>query len=418
MKSPHYPRPATCFSLICLILSRLVCAANATEWFVAPDGKPENAGTTQSPWDLESTLRAAHSVEPGDIVWLAAGTYRHPDRKFGAMGFEVRLAGTESKPVHVRARRGERVTIDGGLNVIAPATHLWLSDLEIVVSENLTMPRRIEESGSHPESYNRPWGGLNIYSGTQCKFIDLIIHDNAQGVSWWSGSRDSELSGCIIFDNGWDAPDRGHGHAIYTQNAEGVKTISDCMMTAGHGYSLHAYGSSKADVDNYLLEGNVCFQTGNFLVGGGKPSHGIKVIGNFLWKVSMQLGYSAPFNEDCEVRDNVILDGGLTINKFKQVLNEGNLVLAKGSPHPATNRVILRPNRYEPRRAHLIVFRWENDESVRIDTADFLKKGDAFRLLNPRDLFGKPILEGRFDGTPISLAQNEQFGAYVLLRDR
>jgi hypothetical protein len=59
-------------------------------------------------------------------------------------------------------------------------------------------------------------------------------------VSWWAESRDSERYGCLIYDNGWKAPDRGHGHAIYTQNNEGIKTIADCIMTGGYGYTLHA----------------------------------------------------------------------------------------------------------------------------------------------------------------------------------
>src|ERR1051326_24629 len=142
----------------------------------------------------------------------------------------MRLAGSAEKPGQGRALPGQRVMVDGVLNVQPPSTQVWLRDLEIAVSENFTGSRRIEEPGSHPESLNRPWGGLNVYCGAGCKFINLIIHDNAQGVSWWTASKDSELHGCIIYDNGWEAPDRGHGHAIYTQNAEGVKTISDCII--------------------------------------------------------------------------------------------------------------------------------------------------------------------------------------------
>ena len=181
---------------------------------------------------------------------------------------------------------------------------------------------------------NRPWGGLNVNTGTGCKFINLVIHDNSQGVSWWTPSKDSELYGCLIYDNGWAGTDRGHGHAIYTQNADGTKTIADCIMTGGHGYTLHAYGSSRADVDNYLVAGNIAYAANTFLIGGGKPSHHIRVHDNILHGVRMQLGYWAPRNEDCEVRDNVVVDAGLRINRFEQVAREGNLVLAKGDAGP------------------------------------------------------------------------------------
>src|SRR5438309_1818301 len=82
---------------------------------------------------------------------------------------------------------------------------------------------------------------------------------------------DTEIYGCIIYDNGWPATDRGHGHAIYTQNKDGITTISDCIMTGGHGYTMHAYGSSRAYVDNFRLLQNIAYKGGSFLIGGGRP---------------------------------------------------------------------------------------------------------------------------------------------------
>jgi hypothetical protein len=53
-------------------------------------------------------------------------------------------------------------------------------------------------------------------------------------VSWWSGDIDSELYGCLVYDNGWTASDRNHGHAIYTQNKEGTKVIADNILSVPH----------------------------------------------------------------------------------------------------------------------------------------------------------------------------------------
>src|SRR5262249_25898504 len=156
-----------------------------------------------------------HKVTPGDTIWIKAGTYHAPP-KVNGNGYEVRLAGTDGAPISIRAVPDGRATIDGGLNVQPPSTYLVIRDLEIMVSE----PRPAEPVPPDPTyaNVNRPWGGLNVYSGTGCKFINLVIHDNNQGVSWWTASTDSELYGCLIYDNGWTATDRGHGHAIYTQN--------------------------------------------------------------------------------------------------------------------------------------------------------------------------------------------------------
>ena len=396
-----------------------VSSTQAAQWYSAPGGKPDAQGTKDAPWDLESALSGQQKLAPGDTLWLLPGTYKYPDRKLGSPGYIVRLGGEKGKPIHVRGVPGGRVTIDGGLSVQQPSTRLWIRDLEILVSENLSMSRTLDEPGSHPTSYKRPWGGLHIHAGEGCKFINLVIHDNAQGVSWWRGSTNSEVYGCIIYDNGWKAPDRGHGHAIYTQNQDGLKTISDCIMTGGFGYTLHAYGSSQAYVDNYLVEGNICYDAGTFLIGGGRPSRNIRAAENYLCNVNVQIGYSAPHNEDCQIRDNIILGGGLQINNYKRVMKEGNLVLGKNDPRPKDldARIVLRPNRYDPHRANLAVFNWAKKPAVHLLPKSFLQPGDKYRLIDPRDFFGKPVVAGTFDGKPIRVPVAGEFAAFVLLKE-
>ena len=406
-------------TIVSIILSwcSLALACGGAEFFTTLEGKPDGDGSRQRPWDLATALAQPATVKPGDTIWIGPGTYKHPDRKLGSPGFRVRLAGAENQPVHLRAAAGQRVTLDGGLTVEPPANYLWIWDLEILVSENFSLSRELTEPGSHPTSYNRPWGGLNVNAGKGCKYIHLLIHDNAQGISFWSGATDSEVYGAIIYDNGWKAPDRGHGHAIYTQNQNGVKTISDCIMTGGFSYTVHAYGSSRAYVDNYLITGNICYDAGPFLVGGGRPSQNIRVLGNSLYGVGMQLGYSAPSNADCEVRDNLIVNGGLSINKFQSVAQEGNLVLGQGDPRPdGPVRVEVRPSNYDSRRAHVAVFNWSKQAKVELLVDTFLRPGERYRLLNPRELFGAPVAQGVYQGQPISVPVVGEFAAWVLLK--
>jgi hypothetical protein len=401
---------------LALLSLALAVSSHAADYFIATDGKPDAAGTKESPWDIASAFEGKHPLLPGDTLWLRAGTYKHPNRTPGGQGFELKLAGDKDKPLHVRACPAERVTLDGGLTIAQPSTCLWVWDLEILVSENLTQERVSKEPGSHPKDLNRPWGGLNITAGTGCKYIDLVIHDNAQGVSFWSGAADSELHGCLIYDNGWKAPDRGHGHAIYTQNQNGIKTLSDNIMTGGYSYTMHAYGSKNAYVDNYLIEGNIAYAAGTFLIGGGRPSRGIRVLRNYLYGVSMQIGYNAPENEDCEVRGNTIV-GGLSINKYKKVVNEDNLVLAMNEPHPKGELAVLRPNRYDPARANLIAFDWAKSPEMEV-ASDWLKDGETYRLMDPKDFFGQPIHQAVCQGRKITFPVKGEFAAYVLLATR
>jgi hypothetical protein len=408
------PRHWRWITLVAVLVALLVSSANAAEWFVAATGTTAARGAKVAPGDIESALDGRRKVAAGDTLWLRGGTYKKPFELLG-QGYKVRLAGREGAPIHIRPWNGEPVTIDGGLSIEPPSTHLWIRDLEITVSE----PRPANPVPPDPTYRNtgRPWGGLNIHTGAGCRYIHLAIHDNNQGVSFWSGATDSELYGCLITDNGWAGTDRGHGHAVYTQNKEGVKTIADCIMTGGFGYTMHAYGSERADVDNYLVEGNICANAGPFLIGGGKPNHNIRVFRNVLFNVPMRLGYSAPYNEECEVRDNLIVNGSLAIDSYRRVVNEGNFVLAEGDPRPKEERVFLRPSKYDPRRAHLALFNPARKPAVEVDAAGFLKRGDRFRLMDPRDFYGRPFLTGRYNGGAVRVPVTGEFAVFVLLKD-
>jgi hypothetical protein len=382
----------------------------AADHYVSPQGTSDGKGTKESPWDIASALAGKQKIAAGDTIWIAAGTYKKT-QEAGGLGYQVHLAGAKDAPIQVRGLPGQRITIDGGLVVQEPSTYLWLRDLEILVSE--PSPDKPIDTSARPK---RPWGGLSVYSGSGCKFINLVIHDNCQGVSWWVGSVDSELYGCLIYNNGWPGTDRGHGHAVYTQNKDGTKVIADCIMTGGHGFSMHAYGSGKAYVDNFLVEGNIVYDAGRFLIGGGRPSHRIRSLSNYLYKVDMQIGYGAR-NDDCEVRDNVIAGGILDIQKYDKVVKEGNLVLAKDAARPKENRVVLRINKYEPQRANLAIFNWEKKAEVEVDTGAFLKAGERYRLLNPRDFYGKPIASSTAEGKTIRVPVAGEFGAFVLVNE-
>jgi hypothetical protein len=393
-------------------LTSAAVPARAAQWYAAPHGTAKGQGTRQSPWDIATALGGKRPIKPGDKLNLLAGTYRRRPREL----FEIRLAGKPNQPIHIRPAPGQHVIIDGGLVVIDPATYVWIWDLEILISE--PRPAKPVSAGSFPGDLKRPAGGLQIYAGQGCKYINLVIHDCNQGVSFWAGARDSELYGCLIYDNGWRGVDRGHGHAVYTQNKDGVKAISECIMTGGYGFSMHAYGSKKAFVDNFRIEGNICYKTDMFLIGGGRPSHGIRVLNNYLHSVPMQIGYGAPYNEDCEVRGNIIANAGLNLKRFRKVVNKDNLVLAPKAPRPKGGRVILRPSKYDPRRAHLAVFNWDKKPTVSVDAKAFFKAGDRYRLLDPRSFFGKPLRTGTYDCKAIAVPVASEFAAFVMIKGK
>src|SRR5690606_20343100 len=132
----------------------------------------------------------------------------------------------------------------------------------------------------------------------------------------------------------------------------------------------------------------VVYNAGQFLIGGGQPANGIVVRDNALYGASMRLGYGGTQNADLVVANNLIVNDGLTLGKWTELKDEENRVLAKDAARPAEPVVVLKPNKYDPNRAHLAIFNWDKSATEPVDLSAFLKPGEKFKLLNPRDFYG------------------------------
>jgi hypothetical protein len=70
---------------------------------------------------------------------------------------------------------------------------------------------------------------------------------------------------------------------------------------------------------------------------------------------------------------------------------------------PAANHVVLRPNRFEPGRAHVIVYNWEGADSVSVDLTDVVPTGTDFELRNVQSYFEAPVVSGTYDGGAVTV---------------
>jgi hypothetical protein len=66
-------------------------------------------------------------------------------------------------------------------------------------------------------------------------------------------------------------------------------------------------------------------------------------------------------------------------------------------------KIFVRPNRYEPGRANIIVYNWNNLTNVSVDVSSILAPGEPYEVLNAENYFAPPVLSGSFNGQPMNL---------------
>lgn len=234
--------------VISILLLLPMC--HAASWYAATNGLDANPGTLASPTSLSNILSAGSPAAPGDQIWLRGGTYT------GA--FISSLVGTSNSPIVVRSYPGEWAKIDSaGQSALGSASVLQ-------VNGSFTWYWGFEVMNSSTDRTNVRNEGFSLLSSPGCKAINLVVHDNGDGIGNWISATNAEITGCIIYNNGWQATtnsDRGHGHGIYSQNADGMKLIRDNIVFNQFGEGMQFYGSGHP-VWHYDLERNTVFGSG------------------------------------------------------------------------------------------------------------------------------------------------------------
>jgi len=318
----------------CLLVCVLAVAAPlfAADFYVAPDGHRDGTGTKNAPWDLQTALNQPSVVRPGDTIWLRAGDYRPLDS--ASTGFKSELGGSVNRPIVVRQLPGERATLrevehftgsDNARQTILYVfgSNTWFWGFEVAGS---CRKRIIETSGSDPTPSELPLpSGVEVV-GPNIKLIDLVVHDARGGLGLWAAATNCETYGCLIYNNGWTAPDRGHGHGIYTQNLNGTKQLIANIVFNNFGMGIHGY-TVNSFLQNFDIEQNAIFNNAHFvpppnvdtgeqiLFGGGTTIKHLKIIDNYLYQPLDLHGpmlapdYSAISNRDVTMTGNYVAGG-------------------------------------------------------------------------------------------------------------
>ncbi len=228
------------------------------QFYAAPTGSASADGSVSRPLDLQTALSASGPLRPGDTLWLRGGRYTG--------SFTSTLLGSTTAPIVVRQYPGERATLDGAGSMESTLTinggRTWYWGFEITDSDT---KRVTTISGSHPADLERG-DGLAVF-GPGVKLINLVVHDAADGIAFWTGAENAEIYGALVFNNGWVGPDRGHGHGIYAQNRTGTKTIEDVISFNNFNTGMKAYAEASYAV-GVRFQGIISFNNGSPTYGG------------------------------------------------------------------------------------------------------------------------------------------------------
>ncbi len=407
--------------------------ATAGEWYVAPTGKAQGDGSKENPWDLQTALSHPAAVKPGDTIWLRGGRYNVRGRVLSS------LKGTVEQPIKVCQAKGERAILemgDSNENVLSVSgAYAWYCDFEVMSSAlDRVAPHTSEAHRGMGISVSSSEAGVEPSPGL--KFINLVVHDTqgGGGFAFWKGAIDGEIYGCIIYYCGCNA----FQHGIYTQNDAGTKRIEDNIIFANAGWGIHAYGSERAYLNNFHIEGNILFDNGiifkgynrNIHIGGGRIAENPVVIDNYSYFDPTQsekgIGAEVGYDKGCKnslVRGNIFSAERSNAFWLKSDGAEvtGNTFLGKlqgcdpkafphnvycGTTRPKGMQVFVRPNKYEPGRANICVFNWDNLEEASADVSKVLAPGDAYEIRDAQNFFGPAVAAGVYAGKPITLRLN------------
>lgn len=214
--------------------------------------------------------------------------------------------------------------IKGNLTIDSACQYVKVRDL-VAYTEPET--RWTEVTGSAPPFAGK--NGLTMF-GVNCKAIHPFVHDvMASAIGFWQSASLSSLYGAWIINNGWGAPDRGHGHAVYQQGTN--KTTRNCMIAQGYGGGIRSYTSDQALTG---IEISQCITINDVILhGGGSSSSGVKIRDNVTWNQYLEIGETSQNNND------VLIDGNYTVSKAG---NHGMVLRYWKNPTITNNTFVIR----------------------------------------------------------------------------
>jgi len=428
-------------------------------YHAAPGGSSGGDGSAARPWDLQTALSGGNGkVQPGDTIWLRGGTFT------GA--FSSSLTGTSVAPIIVRQYPGERAIIDRAgtgtaeiLSVDGAWTVFW--GFEIM---NSTLTRTTTRktgvymrSGTNIKLVNLvihdvgmgvfaepSTNGLEIYGAiiynegyeeaTRSNGHALYLKQNAGGSKLIQDNilfnafgfgvhvyadagtgdlRNMTFDGNVAFNNGTLSIFPSRNMQIGGQNVADGDVMTNNMTYESPGVT---WGNVR--IGYQTLENGTVRLSGNTFVGG------LPVLDVGYWQsATLQSNLFIGASSMDQLHDPTTSGQQWSGNLYRRdpsatawMYNGSNLTFpgwqsATGlgatdqalAGTPTATQVFVRPNRYEPGRATVVVYNWGNQGSVAVDLTGIVAVGSRYEVRNVQDLFGAPVASGTFGGGTIAI---------------
>jgi len=385
-------------------------------------------GTSSCRWTLGVALNGGAggvTVQPGDRILLAAGTYLGP--------FTVSLSGTAASPITIMSESGSaratHAVIDGkNGNGAQPAVFFTagtghdviLRDLEIT---NSLTPRPLTQ-------FTRPTG-IDVRQ-TGIKIINCVVHDNGGGIYGQTASTTVESTGNVDYYNGTSSLD----HGFYMQNS--TKTWNDNIIFYNMSRGIQTSGGSGSD--GYSLSENMLWGNGQLngccsgqqvTMSGGPVLTNLTVTNNDVWSNTSSAAFNLGGQDQGEgPGSNFTVTGNYVVSSVSITENGGSTVTGNsflnqvnvwypspesafqtkypsntfGTAEPGSGKHIdVRCNPYESGRANIYVFNYDLSSTISADVSACLTVGATYEVVNAADYYGTAVASGTYGGGSLTL---------------
>lgn len=425
--------------------------------FVSPTGSSSGDGTMGNPWDLATALAGAGGkILAGDTVWLRGGTYN------GSFTSSLKGTATAPIVVRQypgeRATLDGTSSTSITLNVDGQWTIYWGFEIKNTIATRFSSGLAARPSGVYVRNAtNVKLVNLIIHDTGHGTYIENTAHSiEIYGWIVYNGGNDnpsrSDGHGIYVRNDGTTQKviadnivfnQFGFGIHSYAESGDLLKNIkfegnvlfNNSSLSAFTGPNMILGGLTVADNDTirnnfyyfspargarnlrlgYTTELNASADVeGNYIVGGTTEAVDVTLWQNLHFRSNtlVETGRVLAFADsntsaydwsgNTHYRSATASAWGFegtdySFNNWRQATGLGATDLVPGTT-PTTPAVFVRPNKYEPGRANIIVYNWGRQASVSADLSNVLAVGQRFEIRNVQDLWGAPIVSGTYGG--------------------